>query len=102
MRCRKGGFSSGTTSAGAGCLTRAVDVSSFTLDAWVHDLETVVDTLGLERFPLLGISQGGPIAVTYAARHPGRVSHLDGLRDLHASHLGKSQPDRTAIDGRAG
>ncbi|MGZ8757725.1 alpha/beta fold hydrolase [Aeromicrobium sp.] len=39
-------------------------------------LETVVDTLGLERFPLLGMSQGGPIALTYAARHPERVSHL--------------------------
>ena len=42
----------------------------------MRDLETVVDALGLERFPLLGISQGGPIAITYAARHPERVSHL--------------------------
>ena len=32
--------------------------------------------LGLERFALLGISQGGPIAITYAARHPERVSHV--------------------------
>jgi len=61
---------------GCGLSNWAVDVSSFTLDAWVNDLETVTDTLGLDRFPLLGISQGGPIAVTYAARHPGRVSHL--------------------------
>jgi pimeloyl-ACP methyl ester carboxylesterase len=36
----------------------------------------VVDALSLERFPLLGISQGGPIAITYAARHPERVSHV--------------------------
>jgi pimeloyl-ACP methyl ester carboxylesterase/DNA-binding SARP family transcriptional activator len=50
--------------------------SSFTLDAWVRDLETVVDALGLERFPVLGISQGGPIAIEYAARHPERVSHV--------------------------
>jgi pimeloyl-ACP methyl ester carboxylesterase len=42
----------------------------------VRDLEVVVDTLGLERFPLLGISQGGPIAITYAARHPERVSRV--------------------------
>jgi DNA-binding SARP family transcriptional activator/pimeloyl-ACP methyl ester carboxylesterase len=61
---------------GCGLSDWAVDASSFTLDAWVRDLETVVDTLGLERFPLLGISQGGPIAVTYAARHPERISHL--------------------------
>ncbi len=61
---------------GCGLSDWDVDDASFTLDAWVTDLETVVDTLGLERFPLLGISQGGPIAVTYAARHPERVSHL--------------------------
>jgi len=46
------------------------------LDAWVLDLETVVDELGLERFPLLGISQGCAVCVEYAARHPQRVSGL--------------------------
>jgi len=61
---------------GCGLLDWDVDETSFTLDAWVADLETVVDTLGLDRFPLLGISQGGPIPLTYAARHPERVSHL--------------------------
>jgi pimeloyl-ACP methyl ester carboxylesterase/tRNA A-37 threonylcarbamoyl transferase component Bud32 len=50
--------------------------ADFSLEAWVQDLETVVDAHGLERFPLLGISQGGPIAITYAVRHPERVSHL--------------------------
>ncbi|MCI4349096.1 MAG: alpha/beta fold hydrolase [Thermoplasmata archaeon] len=52
------------------------DVPSFTFDAWVRDLETVVDSLGLRRFALLGISQGGPVSIAYAARHPDRVSHL--------------------------
>ncbi len=61
---------------GCGLSDWDVDESSFTLDAWVRDLETVVDALGLERFPLLGMSQGGPIAITYAARHPERVSHV--------------------------
>jgi pimeloyl-ACP methyl ester carboxylesterase/DNA-binding SARP family transcriptional activator len=61
---------------GCGLSDWDVDGRSFTLDAWVADLETVVDTLGLERFPLLGISQGGPIAITYAHRHPERVSNL--------------------------
>jgi pimeloyl-ACP methyl ester carboxylesterase len=45
-------------------------------DAWVSDLETVVDALRLETFPLLGISQGASIAIAYAVRHPERVSHL--------------------------
>ena len=52
------------------------DVPELSLDAWVSDLETVVDAAGLQRFPLFGISQGCAIAVTYAARHPDRVSHL--------------------------
>lgn len=51
----------------------ADDVS---FDAWVRDLETVVDAAGLDRFPLLGISQGAAVAVSYAARHPERVSRL--------------------------
>jgi pimeloyl-ACP methyl ester carboxylesterase/DNA-binding CsgD family transcriptional regulator len=52
------------------------DASRISLDAWVNDLEAVVDTLRLERFPLLGFSQGGAIAISYALRHPDRVSHL--------------------------
>jgi len=51
-------------------------VSDYSLEAQVRDLEAVVDALGLERFALYGISQGGPTAVTYAVRHPERVSHL--------------------------
>jgi class 3 adenylate cyclase len=52
------------------------EVDELSLDAWVSDLETIVDAAGLERFPLLGISQGGAISVAYAARHPERVTHL--------------------------
>jgi class 3 adenylate cyclase/pimeloyl-ACP methyl ester carboxylesterase len=52
------------------------DVSELSLDAWVGDLETVVDAVGLTRFPLLGYSQGCAISIAYAARHPERVSHL--------------------------
>jgi pimeloyl-ACP methyl ester carboxylesterase len=52
------------------------DVETLSLDAWVTDLETVIDAAGVERFPLLGISQGGAVAVSYAVRHPERVSHL--------------------------
>jgi class 3 adenylate cyclase/pimeloyl-ACP methyl ester carboxylesterase len=52
------------------------DVVTLSLDAWVTDLETVVDAVGVERFPLFGISQGCAVAVAYAVRHPERVSHL--------------------------
>ncbi len=59
-----------------GCGLSDWDVNEFNLEAWVTDLETVVDALGLERFPLLGISQGASIAVEYAVRHPEKVSCL--------------------------
>ena len=52
------------------------DVSDFSIDAQVADLEAVVDAIGLRRFPLIGLCQGGVIATAYAARHPERVSRL--------------------------
>ena len=52
------------------------EVSDYSLDAWVLDLEAVVDRLGLERFALYGPSGSGPVAIAYAARHPERVQHL--------------------------
>ena len=45
-------------------------------EAFVDDLAAVVDAAGLERFALVGMSQGGATAVAYAQRHPERVSHL--------------------------
>ena len=52
------------------------DVEDISLEGWVKDLEAVVDAVGLHKFALLGISQGGPTAVQYAVRHPERVTHL--------------------------
>lgn len=59
-----------------GCGLSDWEVDGFTFDDWVTDLESVVEALGLERFPLLGVSQGGAVAVAYAARHPDKVSKL--------------------------
>lgn len=59
-----------------GCGLSDWDVPNFGFDAWVEDLETVVDALELERFALLGLSQGSSVAIAYAIRHPERVSHL--------------------------
>lgn len=59
-----------------GCGLSEWDVPGFGFDDWVTDLEAVVDAVGLDRFPLLGVSQGGPVAVAYAVRHPERVSRL--------------------------
>jgi pimeloyl-ACP methyl ester carboxylesterase/DNA-binding winged helix-turn-helix (wHTH) protein len=59
-----------------GCGLSEWDVRDFDIDTWVEDLELVVDSAGLDRFPLLGISQGGAVAIAYAVRHPERVSRL--------------------------
>jgi pimeloyl-ACP methyl ester carboxylesterase/DNA-binding SARP family transcriptional activator len=48
----------------------------FSVDAFVRDLEAVVDALDLDRFALIGSSRGGSTAIAYAARHPERVSRL--------------------------
>ena len=59
-----------------GCGLSDRSVEDLSLDAWVQDLEAVVDHLGLDRFSILGLCQGGSIAVAYAARHPERVRQL--------------------------
>lgn len=59
-----------------GCGLSDWEVDDLGFDRWLADLEAVVAALGVERFALLGISQGAPIAVAYAVRHPEQVSHL--------------------------
>jgi len=59
-----------------GCGLSDREVEDLSVDAWVADLESVVDAAGIEDFALLGISQGAAIALVYAARHPERVSRL--------------------------
>ncbi len=52
------------------------DVADLSFPAFVRDLETVADTVGLPSFPLLGMSQGAAASIAYAVRNPGRVSAL--------------------------
>ena len=59
-----------------GCGLSDWEVTDLSLDAQVADLESVVEAAGVDRFPLLGISQGGAVAIEYACRHPQKVSHL--------------------------
>ena len=59
---------------GNGLSDREVEDVSF--ETFVSDLEAVVDAARLERFALLGISQGCAVSVAYAVRHPERVTRL--------------------------
>jgi DNA-binding winged helix-turn-helix (wHTH) protein/pimeloyl-ACP methyl ester carboxylesterase len=51
-------------------------VGEISLETFLDDLETVVDSLALERFALLGMHSGAAVSIAYAVRHPQRVSKL--------------------------
>jgi pimeloyl-ACP methyl ester carboxylesterase/DNA-binding CsgD family transcriptional regulator len=59
-----------------GCGLSDRDVRDLSFECWVRDFGAVVDAVGLDRFAMIGICQGGPIAIEFAARNPDRVSHL--------------------------
>jgi class 3 adenylate cyclase len=52
------------------------NVSDFSLDPRLLDLEAVVDHLKLREFALYGFSEGGALCIAYAARHPQQVSRI--------------------------
>ena len=85
-----------------GCGLSDWDVEDFSLDAWVADLETVVDAAGLDRFALLGISQGGPVAIDLRRTTPRTGQRPDPLRHLHAGspdpgHDGAEHEDEARV-----
>jgi pimeloyl-ACP methyl ester carboxylesterase len=52
------------------------DVDDISFEAFVRDLESVVEASRLERFALFGPSQGCAVSIAYAVRHPERVTRL--------------------------
>ena len=52
------------------------DVTDFSLEARVADLEAVIEDSGLDRVALMAMAQGGPPSIAYAVRNPGRISRL--------------------------
>jgi class 3 adenylate cyclase/pimeloyl-ACP methyl ester carboxylesterase len=75
------------------------EVPDVSLENFVGDLETVVDAAGVDRFALIGISQGSAVSVAYAVRHPERVSHLI----LYGGFIvGWKKRARTAAEKEAG
>lgn len=52
------------------------NVADLSFDAWVSDLEAVVDELKPDSSILLGISPGGSVAIEYTVRHPEKVEKL--------------------------
>ena len=78
------------------------DVVTLSLDAWVTDLETVVDAVGVERFPLLGVSQGCAVADRLCRAVPGTGVAPHSVRRVRArwkqAHAGRKRNARCYDD----
>jgi len=72
-------------------------VTDHSLDARVADLEAVADDAGLNRFALLAMAQGGPVAIEYAARHPERLTRL-ALYGSYASAMTEASAEELELD----
>jgi len=72
------------------------DVAEISFERWVSDLEAVVDAAGIERLALYGASQGAGIAIQYAVRHPGRVTHLIINGGFARGNLFRGDPEKEA------
>ena len=68
-------------------------VTDHSLEARVADLEAVADDAGFDRFALLAMAQGGPVAIEYAARHPERLTRLIFYGSYAGAMVGVSPED---------
>jgi class 3 adenylate cyclase/pimeloyl-ACP methyl ester carboxylesterase len=76
----------------------ARDMDDYSLEARSRDIEAVVKDLGLETFAVGGISEGGPLALFYAANHPDRVTKLVIMGSFaNGDGLAGSQEMRDAV-----
>jgi len=73
------------------------DVPDISFAGFERDLEAVIENLGLEKFALLGLSQGAAAAITYAVRHPERVSKLILYGAYARGRYRRGNPDDIAM-----
>lgn len=66
-----------------------------TVEELADDLEAVADAAGLETFPIFATSQSVPVALTFAARHPERISRLALLNGLVQGSVVRGEQDQT-------
>ncbi len=84
---------------GSGLSDRKVEEQS--VKVWHQDLETIIEDIGIDRFPLLGFCQGGAIALNYAVCHPERVSHLILFDSYSQGNLVDGAPWRKKLEAKA-
>lgn len=59
-----------------GCGLSDRNVTDLSFAAWVHDLDRLLDRLKLDKVSLIGICQGGAVAIAYAGDHSDRIERL--------------------------
>jgi pimeloyl-ACP methyl ester carboxylesterase len=72
-------------------LLRDKSAASYSLADMAHDGIGLLDQLGIERAHVVGVSMGGMIAQTMAARHPDRVLSLASIMS-NTGHLWRGTP----------
>jgi pimeloyl-ACP methyl ester carboxylesterase len=73
--------------------------ASYNIDTQAARLDAFVQTLGLQRFVLVGHSMGGAVAGVYAAGHPEHVAEL-ALVDAFGLKATQNAFDRDALAGK--
>jgi pimeloyl-ACP methyl ester carboxylesterase/DNA-binding CsgD family transcriptional regulator len=72
------------------------DVTDFSLDARVADLEAVIEDAGLDRVALMAMAQGGPPSIVYAIGNPERISRLM-FYNSYAATMRDPTPEELAL-----
>ncbi len=76
----------------------------YSLAAMASDLAALVDSLGLQKFILIGHSYGGGVVATYAGKHPERVAALlfvDAIGDARNAPREQIDPFMNAMRSEA-
>jgi pimeloyl-ACP methyl ester carboxylesterase/DNA-binding CsgD family transcriptional regulator len=74
------------------------DVTDHSLPARIGDLASVADAAGFDRFALMAMAQGGPVAISYALAHPARVTRLVFYGSYSAALNGATPDERELED----
>ncbi len=75
-------------------------------ESMADDLEAMIETMGIDRFVLIGFSMGGRVAMTFAGRHPDRLHRtrppvLEHGQERNADHGGLLPGSLPAVVRRA-
>jgi class 3 adenylate cyclase/pimeloyl-ACP methyl ester carboxylesterase len=78
------------------------EVARIDSDAMIEDMEAVVASAGLDRFALLGSSQGAAFSLMYAMRHPEQITCLVLYGGYVRGRLARNDPEEVKLFNTAG